>query len=368
MKMNIDRNNYEEFFLLYADNELSAAEKQLVESFVKENADLQEEFSLLAQSKLVADNNIVFENKESLMRSSLDTSSLINHSNYEEFFLLYLDNELNEDDQKAVEKFADKYPSLWYDMMMLQKARVEPDSSIIFVGKEKLYRKERKKVFLLPWQRIAAAAILLILVGFFVFKYATTKSNHNEVVVIDKKSVDEVVKKSDTDVTSKLLDTLNNTNTAKEEEQLRVDRKENSTQKSTPNKRDVAIKNPKQEKEPMEQPNDILPVAVENKNIDKISSINTDNISVLTDATANIAELKTVDPTKNQASEQQIKPASFNDQANLPEEPNGFLAFSTKKNKMRGIFRRVSRVFEKTTNVEGDKSSVLIGNFQIAVK
>src|SRR5882724_7203450 len=130
--MNINRNNYEEFFVLYADNELSVAEKQLVESFVNENPDLQQEFSLLQQSKLISNNDIVFENKELLMRSGHDNNSVINHSNYEEFFLLYVDNELNEENKKAVEEFATWHPSFQLELIMLQKARLAPDSSIVF--------------------------------------------------------------------------------------------------------------------------------------------------------------------------------------------------------------------------------------------
>ncbi len=43
--MIINRHNYEECFILYWDNELSASQKQAVENFVKENQDLQEEFN-----------------------------------------------------------------------------------------------------------------------------------------------------------------------------------------------------------------------------------------------------------------------------------------------------------------------------------
>ena len=39
--MNVNRNNYEEFFLLYADNELTDLQKAEVLMFLKENKDLE---------------------------------------------------------------------------------------------------------------------------------------------------------------------------------------------------------------------------------------------------------------------------------------------------------------------------------------
>ncbi len=65
--MEINRNNYETFFLLYLDRELSAPEMSEVEKFVAENADLQKEFSLLRQTVLVPV-QMVFDQKELLFR------------------------------------------------------------------------------------------------------------------------------------------------------------------------------------------------------------------------------------------------------------------------------------------------------------
>ena len=65
--MDINRNNYETFFLNYLDRELSPADRQSVEKFISENADLQKEFLLLQQT-ILSPADIVFEPKASLFR------------------------------------------------------------------------------------------------------------------------------------------------------------------------------------------------------------------------------------------------------------------------------------------------------------
>jgi len=63
--MDINRNNYESSFLLYLDRELNVAEREAVENFLNENADLQKEFNLL-QKTIQRPSEYLFEPKESL--------------------------------------------------------------------------------------------------------------------------------------------------------------------------------------------------------------------------------------------------------------------------------------------------------------
>src|SRR5688500_3588909 len=101
--MNINRHNYEEYFILYMDNELSSDGRREVELFVKENPDLQEELNLLMQTQLIPDNSFVFAGKEQLLKDPGTIS--INTNNYEEWLLSYTDNELSAEQKIAVEKF-----------------------------------------------------------------------------------------------------------------------------------------------------------------------------------------------------------------------------------------------------------------------
>lgn len=63
----INTHNYEEFFLLYVDRELSEADSEKVEKFVLQHPQLQDEFTLLKQTVLQPE-AITFGDKSSLYR------------------------------------------------------------------------------------------------------------------------------------------------------------------------------------------------------------------------------------------------------------------------------------------------------------
>jgi hypothetical protein len=74
--MNINRHNYEEFFILYMDNELGSDDRRMVEAFVLQHPDLKEELDLFFQYKLTPDTGISFPGKEELIKVNGGNSNL----------------------------------------------------------------------------------------------------------------------------------------------------------------------------------------------------------------------------------------------------------------------------------------------------
>src|SRR5438270_13618660 len=87
--------NYEEFLILYMDNELNEQQRIMVEEFLSAHPDLQSELDILMSTKLPTDSISI--NKNELMSHHMKLSSV------DEELLLYIDNELSSDRKKTVE-------------------------------------------------------------------------------------------------------------------------------------------------------------------------------------------------------------------------------------------------------------------------
>lgn len=163
--MTINRNNYEEFFLLYIDNELDETLRAEVEDFAAQHPDMQKKLDALLQTKLSSTEEMFFESKGLLYKH--ENPGLVTLENYETFFLLYTDNELPEEQRAVVESFVANNPEKKQEWIVLQHAKLQSDDSIKFPDKQSLYRKEEKPVRIIPpgWARIAAAAAVIITGG-----------------------------------------------------------------------------------------------------------------------------------------------------------------------------------------------------------
>jgi hypothetical protein len=172
--MNITRLNYENYFLLYVDGELSSVEMQAVDSFATENNDLADELNMLLQTKLPAE-LYHFENKSSLHRTNSDH---INNINCEEQFLLFVDGELTEQDKKEIMVFVSNHPQYQELFETIQQTKL-PIEQLSFPNKDALYRKEEntKPVIIMQWWKLAVAAAVIgifAMVGIFMPRNNTT--------------------------------------------------------------------------------------------------------------------------------------------------------------------------------------------------
>ncbi len=160
--MNINRHNYEEFLILYLDNELSSAQRRMVEDFLALHPDLKEEFDLLQHYKLNPDEQLVYEGKNDLLNIPVNAGEL------QEQLLLYIDSELPDIQRNELEKKIIASDPLKKELVLLQKTKLQP-APFVFAGKEILYEKhlqperQRRFVFLYNWR--AAAAVLILLLG-----------------------------------------------------------------------------------------------------------------------------------------------------------------------------------------------------------
>lgn len=355
----INRNNYEEYFILYLDNELGEEARRMVEAFASVHPDLKEELDILLQSKLVPDQLVVFEGKEELMAYSQNSVS-INLSNYEEWLLLYTDNELNVDQRKMVDDFAAAHPAVKNELGLLLQTKLQPES-IVFADKASLYRKE-EKVRPIAWWRIAAAAGIFIAIGtsIFVLMNKDNKTDTSDPAIASAPATQEQIKTS---------------SPVKEEAPAIARNKVEPT--ITPSSKKfnpVVIKKQAQEilnnlVKKSDNPNN-LPAPDENPYYkDGINSTNTviaqTDMPPKADLTKNPEAAKKIPVTNGAltASSQPDEPIAP-EYAIVTDEPD------SKKNKLRGFFRKVTRTFEKRTNIEttDDDDRLLVGGLAIKLK
>jgi hypothetical protein len=351
------------------DNELSSDGRREVELFVKENPDLQEELNLLMQTQLIPDNSFVFAGKEQLLKDPGTIS--INTNNYEEWLLSYTDNELSAEQKIAVEKFIANNPVAKTELEVLQKAKLHPDPAIVFANKEILYRKEEKvRVIVIHWRRIAVAAALLLAISTTTFLVLNNKNNQEVIADGEKKSAQEKidVKQTNTESVSPAPKVIDNTND-KTEEAIEINnplanKDKPVEEKNTPylpietKKDELAVADIKE----IKQTNN-LPDPINNPYVNKVVE---DNPIAMIDQPSNESLTNSIQTNSTSAvTPNSSKPLDNIRRASLTEpvdeEQPG------RKNKLRGFFRKVTRTFEKTTNIKAtdDEDRLLLGGLAI---
>ncbi len=359
--MKIDRHNYEEYFILYLDNELADADRRMVESFIELHPDLKEELEILSQFKLQPDTELVYTDKDSLLKPGTEQGLS------SEQLLLYLDGELDPEQSKELQQQINGDIRLQQQFALLQRTKLQPEL-ISFPDKSVLFRKtaERARIISVRWYRVAAAVLLFLLAGTTIVLLNNRKQNGDspEVAKTVSPSIEKAPVTDDIQKESLLA-----------KDDLATPGKEISTENDRPvNNTPVSIRDIK--KEPIVA--NISPsVTQPEKQVKEILTNNLpepeNNRNVI--AQNEIKAQRTIDPETNFSTNAvtSLSPQPLNIvQVSLPvmeedtdQEPTG-----GKKNKLRGIFRKVTRTFEKRTNIDATDNDerLLVAGLAIKLK
>ena len=361
-RQHINTDNYEEFFLLYVDNELTPAEKASVEEFVKQHPELKSELDMYLDTKLEMD-DMQFEGKEMLMR----TEEGINESNIEEHQILWLDNELDPSKLAEVEAFTTAHSASKENFEWLKKAKLQ-EEKIVFPDKASLYRKEKKPAVVLSfaWVRIAVAAAVIIVAGLL---WLNSENNNQEGTTPGIASLDDSSTKSEGQIKKTIEESSSSNNNqtiaSTEEKNTGVIKQEDEqVAGTTPAHKSVTKKE------------SVVTIATVDRNTnttanDIAKQEIVDRASEETIAVKPVVDLpNTEEPHAKEVSAMNVKTdyvteALYRDNGNSTDE---FSADEPRQRKgLRGLVRKVNRFYNKATNPDPEKAVVKVANFEIGL-
>jgi len=368
--MNINPDNYETFFLLYVDNELTVEERKAVEEFVDQHEELRVEF-LQIQDTVLPVEDIAYSDKKDLYRAQIIESAL------QERLLLHLDDELIGealDEMKGL--IATNHP-IQTEWEILQKTKLDPQT-IIFPDKSSLYRSQARIIS----ARITRLAIAAAFIGGGIFigitllqKDLSPAISANKKATINNKASAGPKKAQ----VNEIKDSRNQQSTAREiTDPLHANVAANKLPPSTDRLKNTTRVNKGSVKE------EPLVAQKKNKN-DKDQLVTSDKKKVifemiLTEQQSNelaSLQLKEKSPTFDHVIDINILPADNNLAMtsvfdNSEEAGNNDRILYMKeenitRSKAASFFRKVKRVVERNTKIKtGD--NFRIGGFEIAIK
>jgi hypothetical protein len=361
--MNINRNNYESFFLLYTDNELSVAERKAVELFVKDNADLKQELDMLQQT-VVQPDRFIFSAKNSLLKTEAISTET------EEKLLLYIDGELSALMTKELKAMVSADNKLAAGLAVLQQAKLAADTTIVFPDKNVLYRKDENKVIPFGWWKLAAAAVFI---GFGVWGmkwYANKPGDTAQQIASSttikpaKPAMEDSANKNipqqviaATQVTApkenntpKKIEPVNQIKARRivvpEEKILVKTAKEIKPSNNLPTPYFEKINNSKS------NPNDIASVTLQTQKSNPSANNN-----------------EGADATNRQSSaDNNVYPAAFSEINNDKQDQFAFSDDEPKKSRIGGLFRKAKRLLERNTKMKPGENNVKVANLEFAIQ
>jgi hypothetical protein len=376
----INLENYEEYFLLYVDNELTEAEKKSVEFFVARHPELMEEWTMLMETKLEPE-NITTDLKKDLYRST-ETEG-IDASNFETFQLSWLDDELNEKDRHAIEMYTSLHPDAAANMELLAKTKL-PQEVISFPDKSLLHRTTSTpaSVVTFNWYRMAVAAAIIVAAGLWFINKPVEEEIPAALVPIAQvpKTSDSNDTKSATNNSTENKGTATDEETAKgesatEKVQGSVGTTRNSSediQSKPSNGLATRIIRDDKNTEKSQAINATVPVSAANNttpaNVDNLNRSRVEDVPIESDPMGATNQLSAKSAVAiNVKSDYATEALMSENNETTTEQPDMMEEGKTRKGMFRGIVRKANRFYNKVTNPDPERPLVKVANFEIGL-
>jgi len=165
--MEINRENYEMYFLDYHEGRLEPGQVAELLVFLQANPQFREEFETYEDVLLVPDMSVSFYEKNSLKKNNAPDTGAINNTNYETYFIASTEGLLSPEEQKLLSAFLNLHSELKAGYEFYKKTHLEPDLKITFPAKARLKRSvlNMRRFY---YYSLATAASLALLLSIYI--------------------------------------------------------------------------------------------------------------------------------------------------------------------------------------------------------
>lgn len=129
--MNINKHNYEAFFLDHHEGNLTPQEVAELLLFVEQHPELKEEFESFENFTLEDFSSFHFADKANLKKE-------ITEQNREEYFIRAVDGALNTAETELLNNYIKQHPQFIAELELFKKTKLIPDTNIVFENKAAL--------------------------------------------------------------------------------------------------------------------------------------------------------------------------------------------------------------------------------------
>jgi tellurite resistance protein len=353
--MKLNRHNYEEYFILYADNELCSDERRMVEEFVSLNPDLKDELDGFCSTVLLPDTSVQFRDKQELFR-------------YDDVLIAYIDNELPADEKAGLEKLVSSVPSLQKELELYRKTKLQPEE-IVFENKSVLYRHEERKIAGMAWIRWAAAAVILLAVSITTIIFINNKPNAPGTAGLTPENNQPVTSETPGSEVASNIDQKQGNPAATNDNK--------TSGKNGGVKQSVATGDKQKSKTPGNPNHEPILIPEDKKQLIALNTTGTNNLPT----PEFIPEIKTTDYKEQMVETQKNVNDSYTAKVDVTnKQPDTYIYAGGpqtvideeegQNKKSRGLFRKLTRVFEKNTGIKAttDDDKLHIAAFTVKLK